>query len=177
MNNQTQVAVFGGGCFWCTEAVFSELKGVMSVKPGYAGGETSDPTYEEVSMGKTNHAEVIRIEYDPTQISYHNLLTVFFSTHDSTTPNRQGADVGTQYRSVIFYTTEEQNRETQDFIAELNEAEPKVVTEVKSLPAFYEAENYHRQYYAKNRQAPYCQIVINPKIEKLKTKFNNLLKS
>src|SRR3989344_4963397 len=113
MNNQTQVAVFGGGCFWCTEAVFSELKGVMSVKPGYAGGETSDPTYEEVSMGKTNHAEVIRIEYDPTQISYHNLLTVFFSTHDSTTPNRQGADVGTQYRSVIFYTTEEQNRETQ----------------------------------------------------------------
>ena len=177
MNNQTQVAVFGGGCFWCTEAVFSELKGVMSVKPGYAGGETSDPTYEEVSMGKTNHAEVIRIEYDPTQISYHNLLTVFFSTHDSTTPNRQGADVGTQYRSVIFYTTEEQNRETQDFIAELNEAEPKVVTEVKSLPAFYESENYHRQYYAKNRQAPYCQIVINPKIEKLKTKFNNLLKS
>lgn len=175
--NRIQIAVFGGGCFWCTEAVFSELKGVLSVKPGYAGGSTENPTYEEVATGKTNHAEIIQIEYDPAQISYHDLLTVFFATHDPTTVNRQGADAGTQYRSVIFYTTPEQKREAETLIAELNEAEPKVVTEVKPLMAFYEAEDYHKKYYAKNRQAPYCQIVINPKIEKLKEKFNALLKS
>jgi peptide-methionine (S)-S-oxide reductase len=176
-NSKTQVAVFGGGCFWCTEAVFEELKGVTSVKPGYAGGTMKNPTYEDVKTGKTGHAEVIKIEYDPESISYNDLLTVFFATHDPTTLNRQGADVGTQYRSAIFYTTEGQKKEAEMFIKKLNESEPKAVTEVRLLDAFYEAEEYHRKYYLNNTSARYCQVVINPKIEKLKTRFHELLKS
>jgi len=171
-----KIAVFGGGCFWCTEAIFEKLKGVISVMPGYAGGATKNPTYENVSTGNTGHAEVIRIEYEPEQILYSDLLTVFFATHDPTTPNRQGADVGTQYRSVIFYTTEGQKKDAVNYIKKLNESEPKAITEIKPLDTFYEAEEYHRKYYANNTSAPYCQTVINPKIEKLKSRFHELLK-
>jgi peptide-methionine (S)-S-oxide reductase len=171
-----QVAVFGGGCFWCTEAVYEELKGVISVMPGYAGGQTPNPTYESVSTGKTGHAEVIKIEFDPSRISYDDLLTVFFATHDPTTLNRQGSDTGTQYRSIILYASEEQKRLAGDFINKLNEDGKKVVTELKPLDKFYEAEEYHRDFYKHNPDKPYCQIVINPKIDKLKEKFNYLLK-
>jgi peptide-methionine (S)-S-oxide reductase len=180
MNQRTEIGIFGGGCFWCTEAVFEQLKGVMSVMPGYAGGTTKDPTYENVCTGESGHAEVAQIKYDPTQISYNNLLTVFFATHDPTTLNRQGADVGTEYRSVIFYTTEDQRREAEAFISRLNNSNPKgkpIVTEVSPLSTFYEAEDYHREYYRNNSSAPYCQVVIEPKLEKLRERFNALLKS
>lgn len=177
---QTQIAVFGGGCFWCTEAVYEELKGVISVMSGYAGGATGSPqappTYAEVSSGKTGHAEVIKIEYDPAKISYDDLLTVFFYMHDPTTLNRQGADVGTQYRSIILYANEEQKREAEDFIKKLNEDGEKVVTELKPLGEFYEAEDYHQDFYKNNSDKPYCQLVINPKIDKLKERFSELLK-
>ncbi|OGR86555.1 MAG: peptide-methionine (S)-S-oxide reductase [Elusimicrobia bacterium RIFCSPLOWO2_01_FULL_60_11] len=177
MENKMEVAIFGGGCFWCTEAVFEDLKGVSAVMPGYAGGNMEKPTYEDVCSGKTGHAEVIRIEYDPSQIAYTDLLTVFFATHNPTTPNQQGADVGTQYRSAVFYTTEAQKKEAEAFIAKLNEdSGPKAVTEVVPLTNFYEAEEYHRKYYQNNSSAPYCQVVINPKLEKVREKFNQLLK-
>jgi len=169
--------VFAGGCFWCTEAVFDELKGVASVMPGYTGGGVKNPTYEQVCAGKTGHAEAIKIEYDPEKISYDDLLTVFFATHDPTTLNRQGNDVGTQYRSAIFYADESQKKDAETFIKKLNESGPKVVTELKPLDAFYDAEEYHRKYYRNNSRAPYCQIVINPKLEKLESKFNELLRS
>lgn len=175
-SSQAKIAVFGGGCFWCTEAVYGELKGVISVMPGYAGGTTANPTYEQVSSGNTGHAEAIRIEYDPSQISYNDLLTVFFATHDPTTLNRQGGDIGTQYRSIILYTDEAQKSEAESIIKKLNETGEKVVTELRPLESFYEAEDYHRQYYLKNSSAPYCQLVINPKLEKLKDKFYGLLK-
>lgn len=174
-----ETAIFGGGCFWCTEAIFKMLKGVKSVMPGYAGGTKPNPTYEEVCGGKTGHAEVIRIEYDPKEIKFRDLLTVFFATHDPTTPNRQGADVGPQYRSVILYTTDTQKEETAQFIAGLNasssEGKP-IVTEIKPLDKFYEAENYHRDYYAKNQGNPYCEVVINPKLQKVQKEFAELLK-
>jgi len=174
---KTQSAVFGGGCFWCTEAVFQELKGVVSVMPGYAGGTSSNPTYESVSSGKTEHAEVIKIVYDPEKISYRDLLTVFFASHDPTTVNRQGNDVGTQYRSLILYASPEQKRETETFIKNLNEGGgTPVVTELKPLETFYPAEEYHHGYYRKNTTVPYCQIVINPKLEKVRTRFEELLK-
>lgn len=176
MIETNKIAVFGGGCFWCTEAVYGELKGVISVMPGYAGGETKNPTYEQVCSGNTGHAEVIKIEYDPEKISYSDLLTVFFATHDPTTLNRQGGDIGTQYRSIILYSDENQKSESEVFIAKLNETGEKVTTELKPLELFYEAEDYHRQYYLKNSSAPYCQLVINPKLEKLKDKFYSLLK-
>ncbi len=171
-----QVTVFGGGCFWCTEAVFSSLKGVVSVLPGYAGGSTDNPTYEQVCNGTTGHAEVSKIEYDPSIVSYDDLLTVFFATHDPTTPNRQGNDVGTQYRSIILYTTPEQKSEAEAFMAELNKEGERVVTELKPLEKFYSAEEYHREYFKKNPDKTYCQLVISPKLEKLKEKFYNLLK-
>ncbi|MBI4085428.1 MAG: peptide-methionine (S)-S-oxide reductase MsrA [Candidatus Liptonbacteria bacterium] len=176
-SGKNKVAVFGGGCFWCTEAVFSELKGVISVMPGYSGGTMANPSYEDVCLGKTGHAEVIKITYDPGQITYNNLLTIFFATHDPTAVNRQGNDVGTQYRSVVFYADEEQKREAEKFIENLNVSGPKVVTEVKPLENFYEAEEYHRNYYKNNSSAPYCQVVISPKLDKLKEKFSRLLKS
>lgn len=172
-----QIAVFGGGCFWCTEALFNELKGVISVSSGYAGGKKKNPTYEEVCSGTTGHAEVIQIEFNPAKITYEDLLTVFFATHNPTTPNRQGADSGTQYRSIVLYTTEEQKKQAEAFIKKLNADGPKVVTEVVPLEHFYEAEMYHQKYYKNNNDAPYCQIVINPKLEKLKERFNELLKS
>ncbi len=174
----TEQAVFGGGCFWCTEAVFQELRGVKSVMPGYAGGTVANPTYEQISSGKTGHAEVIRIEYDPTQIKFRDLLTVFYASHDPTTPNRQGADVGTQYRSVILYTTPQQKTDAEDFIKELNASSTMgaaITTEIKPLEAFYEAEEYHRNYYKNNADQPYCQIVINPKLQKVQEQFADLL--
>ncbi len=174
-----EIAVFGGGCFWCTEAVFKMLKGVSSVLPGYAGGTVPNPTYEQVSSGNTGHAECTQVEFDPTEVTYRDLLTVFFGSHDPTTLNRQGADVGTQYRSVIFYTTPEQKETAQNFINEINasNAEGKpVVTEVVPLDVFYVAENYHQDYYQKNKEAPYCELVINPKLEKVVKNFANLLK-
>jgi len=173
-------AVFGGGCFWCTEAVFAELKGVVSVMPGYAGGRTKNPSYEEVCDGMTGHAEVIRIEFDPAEMGFRDLLTVFFATHDPTTLNRQGNDVGTQYRSVILYANEEQRREAEAFIKELNDSKTfgrPVVTTVEPLKDFYDAEEYHRNYYAKNPYQPYCQYMIPPKLGKLHKQFKDLLKT
>jgi peptide-methionine (S)-S-oxide reductase len=181
-DKKLETAVFGGGCFWCTEAVFKMLKGVASVTPGYAGGSTSSPqaapTYEEVCSGKTGHAEVIRITYDPAVISYEKLLTVFFATHDPTTPNRQGNDVGTQYRSVILSTTDEQKAAAEKFIRDLNNTEKRgarVITQVEPLTQFYEAEEYHKDYYAQNSSQPYCQVVINPKLKKVQKEFAELL--
>jgi peptide-methionine (S)-S-oxide reductase len=175
-----EVAVFGGGCFWCTEAVFDELRGVISVVSGYAGGRTKNPTYEQVCSGGTGHAEVIRIEFDPTQISFRDLMTVFFATHDPTTLNRQGNDVGTQYRSAIFCANEEQKREAEAFIKELNDSKAfgkPVVTTLEPLGEFYEAEDYHQKYYANNPYQPYCQYMIPPKLNKLHKQFSALLKS
>jgi len=177
---KSKVAVFGGGCFWCTEAVFDELRGVKSVMPGYAGGSTKNPTYEEVCGGRTGHAEVIKIDFDPGEIAFKDLLTVFFATHDPTTLNRQGNDVGTQYRSAIFYADEEQKREAEAFIKELNDSKAfskPVVTTLEPLVEFYEAEDYHQKYYANNPYQPYCQYLIPPKLNKLHKQFSELLKS
>lgn len=175
-----EIAVFGGGCFWCTEAVFKMLKGVSKVLPGYAGGTTPNPTYDQVSMGNTGHAEVVYIEYDPAQVAYTTLLTIFFASHDPTTLNRQGNDVGTQYRSAIFSTTPEQATEAQTFIANLNASSTegsKIVTTVEPLTKFHEAENYHHDYFAAHPDAAYCQLVINPKLEKVQKQFGELLKT
>ena len=180
METKTEVAVFGGGCFWCTEAVFKMFRGVVSVEPGYSGGDIKNPTYEQVSTGDTGHTEVIRIEYDPKLVSFYALLTIFFASHDATTLNRQGNDVGTQYRSVVFYTTNAQKNETEQFIANLNasakDGEP-VVTEVTPFKAFYPAEDYHKNYYARNAGNPYCQLIISPKLQKVQEKFAELLKA
>lgn len=173
-------AVFGGGCFWCTEAVFKMLKGVKTVLPGYTGGTVKNPTYEQVCGGKTGHAEAIQITYDPQLITYRDLLTVFFGSHDPTTVNRQGPDVGTQYRSAIFYTTPEQKKVSEAFIKETNSSSKlgkPIVTEVIPLDVFYAAENYHRDYFATHPGNPYCELVINPKLEKVQKEFANLLKS
>lgn len=180
MRKQNEIAVFGGGCFWCTEAVFKMLKGVSSVAPGYAGGTTANPTYESVSSGTTGHAEVIKVEFDPSVITYRDLLTVFFATHDPTTLNRQGNDVGTQYRSVVFYTNDGQKNEAERFIEEIDSSHPdgnKTVTEVKPLVKFHPAEEYHKNYYAQNKAAPYCQLIINPKLEKVQKEFAALLET
>lgn len=177
INNE--IAVFGGGCFWCTEAVFSELRGVVSVAPGYAGGTTPNPSYDAVCTGSTGHAEVIRIEFDPSQITFNDLLTVFFATHDPTTLNRQGADVGTQYRSIVLYATPAQKTDAEAFIKKLTESDPggkPVVTEIKPLDKFYQAEDYHHNYFKNNQRQPYCQVVIEPKVLKLQKQFADLLK-
>jgi peptide-methionine (S)-S-oxide reductase len=174
-----QVAVFGGGCFWCTEAVFLMLRGVLSVAPGYAGGTTKHPTYEQVSSGTTGHAEVIRFEYDSELITYRDLLDVFFATHDPTTVNRQGNDVGPQYRSVIFYTHEDQKTIAHEYIRELNASDEQgapVVTRVEPLTQFWPAEDYHQNYYANHKNQSYCQVVINPKLDKVKERFARLLR-
>jgi peptide-methionine (S)-S-oxide reductase len=179
MENNREIAVFGGGCFWCTEAVFAELRGVLSVMPGYAGGTKQNPTYEQVCTGTTGHAEVIHIEFNPQEIAFNDLLTVFFATHDPTTLNRQGADVGTQYRSAIFYTTPQQESDARAFIKKLTESDPNgkpVVTEVTPLDKFYPAEDYHRDYFKNNSNQPYCQVIIEPKVEKLQKQFGELLK-
>ncbi len=180
MEEPIQTAVFGGGCFWCTEAVFLRLKGVITVTSGYAGGSSEHPTYESVSMGNTGHAEAIQIEFDPAQISYQDLLDVFFHTHDPTTLNRQGNDSGTQYRSVILYQNEDQKQAAENSIARLTAEhafDQPIVTEVKALDKFYSAEAYHQQYYDNNQYQPYCQIVISPKLQKFEEKFKHLLKT
>ncbi len=176
---KTEIAVFGGGCFWCTEAVFSMLNGVISVKAGYAGGDSLNIDYESVSRGDTGHAEVIQIEFDPSVIPYRDLLDVFFHTHNPTTMNQQGADTGTQYRSIILYTSEEQKIAAENFISELEnvgEFKDFIVTEIKPLHEFYEAEDYHQNYFARNIEAPYCQVVISPKLTKLRQKYGTKLK-
>jgi peptide-methionine (S)-S-oxide reductase len=176
--NNNEIAIFGGGCFWCTEAVFKMLRGIVKVTPGYSGGTTENPTYLDVGAGMTNHAEVIKIEFDPKLISFKDLLTVFFGTHDPTTLNRQGNDVGTQYRSAIFYTTKEQKTDATLFIKELNDSNTEgkpIVTEVVPATTFYAAEGYHQDYYAKNPTNRYCEIIINPKLEKVQEKFAALL--
>ena len=171
-----QQALFGGGCFWCTEAVFLQIRGVSKVVSGYAGGHTTHPTYEEICNGDTNHAEVILIDFDESQISFKQLLDVFFATHDPTTLNRQGNDVGTQYRSVIYYLNEEQQRQSQDTINALKAEGLNVVTELSPAPTFYPAEDYHQNFFAKNPSQGYCNFAIPPKLNKLRAKFVELLK-
>ena len=176
----TEIAVFGGGCFWCTEAVFKMMKGVSKVLPGYAGGTVDNPTYEQVSNGNTGHAEVVYIEYNPEEVRYRDLLTVFFGSHDPTTVNRQGNDVGTQYRSIVFFTSSEQKQVIDDVIGEINnsnELGAPVVTEVEPFKEYFEAENDHHDYFANNPGNPYCSVIINPKLEKIQKKFGDLLKS
>lgn len=178
--SKTEIAVLGGGCFWCTEAVFKMFRGVVSVAPGYAGGKTENPTYADVSGGNTDHAEVIRIEYDPALVSFQTLLTIFFASHNATTLNRQGNDVGTQYRSVVFYTTEKQKEEVSKFIKDLDNSATEgahVVTEVTPLTVFYPAEDYHKNYFERNGNNSYCQIIISPKLQKVQEKFAELLKA
>ena len=177
---KNKVAVFGGGCFWCTEAVFDELRGVQSVVSGYAGGKVTNPTYEQVCMGNTGHAEVIKIEFDPAEISFRELMTVFFATHDPTTLNRQGNDVGTQYRSVIFYADDQQEQEAAAFIKELDDTKTfknAVVTTLEPLAEFYAAEDYHQKFFARNPFQGYCQYMIPPKLTKLHKQFKELLKA
>jgi peptide-methionine (S)-S-oxide reductase len=175
-----QTAVFGGGCFWCLEAVFDRLRGVQSVESGYMGGHVDKPTYRQVCGGDTGHVEVVRVSFDPQQITYRELLDIFFSIHDPTTLNRQGNDLGTQYRSVIFYGSDEQRREAEQAIAALNKAREwpdPVVTTVEPATTFYEAEDYHQEYFANNSSQPYCQIVVSPKVKKFQQKFADRLKA
>ena len=170
INQNIEQATFGAGCFWCVEAVFEQLDGVIDVRSGYTGGTTENPTYEDICTGKTGHAEVIQIDFDPSLISYENLLDIFWKSHDPTTLNRQGADTGTQYRSAIFYHTEKQ-KETADNSKENMEKSDlyfdSIVTEITLLTKFYVAENDHQDYYRINQNAPYCQLVIKPKLDKL----------
>lgn len=177
MEIKTESIVFGGGCFWCTEAVFKELRGVVDVMPGYAGGQTPNPTYTSVCGGETGHAEVIKVDFDPAEISLKNLLTVFFASHDPTTLNRQGNDVGTQYRSIILYSSEEQKAHAEGFIQKIKEDGVNAVTEVKALEKFFPAEDYHRDYFKNNPDQAYCQLVINPKLQKVQKEFSELLKT
>lgn len=173
-----KIAVFGGGCFWCTEAVFKMLRGVVSVTPGYAGGKTENPTYYKVCNSDTGHAEVIQIEYIEEEVTYNTLLTVFFGSHDATQVNRQGNDIGTQYRSIILHTNDEQKKEAEDFIRELNNSSKEgkpIATEIAPLTKFYPAEKEHLDYYARNKNQGYCQVVIAPKLQKVQEKYAELL--
>lgn len=179
-SRQMEVATLGGGCFWCTEAGFSEVKGVVRVLPGYSGGQVANPTYEEVSTGTTGHAEVVQITFDPDIISFRELLEIFFAMHDPTTLNRQGGDVGTQYRSVIFYPSREQKATAEKLIEELNKAEiydAPIVTKVEPFKTFYKAEGYHRDYFRLHPKQSYCKLVISPKIIKLRKKYWDKLKN
>lgn len=179
MNKAREIATFGNGCFWCTEAIFQQLEGVHAVLPGYTGGTMADPTYEMVCMGITGHAEAIRIEFDPSLISYRELLDVFFYTHDPTTLNRQGNDVGTQYRSAIFFHSKEQKEAAKTIIEQLTEEgvyDDPIVTEITAAKKFYEAEDYHKNYYNRNKDQPYCRAVINPKLDKFVKKYSEKLK-
>ena len=177
--NNNEVAVFGGGCFWCTEAVFLEIKGVTSVASGYSGGHTENPTYYQVCAETTGHAEVVRIEFDPSQITFPELLEVFFATHDPTTLNRQGADQGARYRSVVLHTSEAQRDQTAAYIKELDASGDmggSTVTEIAQFERFFEAEEEHRQFYRNNQDSMYCQIVISPKVAKVRQKFAKSLR-
>lgn len=173
-----EVATLGAGCFWCVEAIFQDLKGVAKVESGYSGGSVKNPSYKEVCMGTTGHAEVVQVTFNPNEISYAKILEVFFATHDPTTLNRQGADVGTQYRSSIFYHSESQ-KETAELAKkaanESGEWPNPIVTEITAFDSFYRAEDYHQDYYNQNGEQPYCQIVISPKMDKFKKRFAELL--
>jgi peptide-methionine (S)-S-oxide reductase len=178
--NQFEEATFGSGCFWCTEAVFQQLKGVKSVVSGYCGGHTKNPTYKEVCTGETGHAEVIRVTYDPKVVTYPELLEVFWKTHDPTTLNRQGADVGTQYRSVIFYHNEIQHKLANEYLNKLDASgafKKKIVTEISPLKEFYPGEDYHQNYYRDNPRNPYCSTVVKHKVDKFKAVFKDKLKN
>jgi peptide-methionine (S)-S-oxide reductase len=175
----SELATLGGGCFWCFEPIFEELRGVERVLPGYAGGRVPNPTYEQVCGGNTGHAEVVQVEFDPDEVSYKRLLDTFWSAHDPTTLNRQGADVGTQYRSAIFYHSPEQKATAEQVIAELGREgvwSRPIVTEVAPLTAFYPAEDYHVDYYANNPNQGYCRVVIDPKVAKFRKTFRDRLK-
>lgn len=179
MNNDLAVATFGNGCFWCTEAIFQQLKGVESVYPGYTGGSVKNPSYREVCTGTTGHAEAIQIKYDPSVINYRELLDIFFYTHDPTTLNRQGNDVGTQYRSAIFYHDEEQKAAAEEIISQLTSEkvyDDPIVTEVTPMDVFYMAEDYHKNYYLNNKNQGYCRAVINPKLDKFMKKYGSKTK-
>ena len=174
-----EIATFAGGCFWCTEAVFLDIKGVEKVVSGYIGGVTKNPTYKEICTGTTGHAEAIQITFDPAQVAYEDLLEIFFATHDPTTLNRQGADVGTQYRSEIFYHSLAQKDKAENYIALIEKEklyEKKVVTKVSTATIFYPAEEYHQNYYNQNAEQGYCQMVIAPKLEKLRKYYKTKLK-
>lgn len=176
---QYDTATLGAGCFWCVEAVFQDLNGVISVASGYSGGKISNPTYREVCSGLTGHAEVCQIVYNPKILSFDELLEVFWTTHDPTTLNRQGNDVGTQYRSAIFYHTDEQRKIAEEYKQKLNEAQAypnPIVTEIAPYSSFYKAEDYHQNYYNDNGDEPYCRIVIQPKVDKFKKVFKDKLK-
>ncbi|MDC4642943.1 peptide-methionine (S)-S-oxide reductase MsrA [Acinetobacter baumannii] len=172
-----QQALFGGGCFWCVEAVFLQIRGVEKVTSGYAGGHTTHPTYEQVCQGDTQHAEVVLIDFDEQQVTYSQLLDVFFATHDPTTLNRQGNDIGTQYRSVIYYFNEEQKQSAEHTIQTLKDDDLDIVTELSPAPTFYPAEDYHQNYYEKNPSQGYCNFAIPPKLLKLHSKFQHLMKN
>jgi len=179
MEKNTDTITFGGGCYWCMEAVFQRLNGVENVASGFSGGQVENPTYKEVCTGLTGHAEVIQISYDTTKISLLEILRVFFTMHDPTTLNQQGNDVGTQYRSAVFYRNEEQKNNVQTLIKALNDADAypsKIVTQVEPFIKFYKAEDYHQNYYNDNKEQGYCKFVIQPKIEKLEKVFKNLMK-
>jgi len=170
INQNIEQATFGAGCFWCVEAVFQDIEGVLDVRAGYAGGETENPTYEEVCSGRTGHAEVIQIDFDSSKVDYEELLDLFWVSHDPTTINRQGADVGTQYRSAIYYHSDSQKVMAEKSIDNANNIKlysNPIVTEISVLDTFYSAENYHQDYYRLNKNAPYCQLVIRPKLDKL----------
>jgi len=177
--NKLETATFGSGCFWCTEAIFDRVEGVKSVTSGYAGGSVANPTYKQVCTGSTGHAEVIQLTYNPNEISYDELLEIFWKTHDPTTLNRQGADVGTQYRSVIFYHNEEQKKKAEKYKEELDKAgiwKDPIVTQIVPFTNFYEAEDYHQEYYENNPNQSYCSLVITPKVEKFEKVFKDKLK-
>lgn len=179
-NNSREVATLAGGCFWCLEAIFDELEGVERVISGYSGGEMANPSYKEVCGGRTGYAEAVQVVFDPGVISYREILAVFFSMHDPTTLNRQGADVGTQYRSVIFYHDDKQKAIAEQLIKELNAAKiwrAPIVTEVTPFSAFYPAEGYHQHYFKQNMAQPYCQVVISPKLAKFREHYSDKLKS
>ncbi len=171
-----QQALFGGGCFWCVEAVFLQLRGVHRVVSGYAGGHTTNPSYEQICQGDTNHAEVILIEYDEAQIEFKQLLDVFFATHDPTTLNRQGNDIGTQYRSVIFYADDAQKQQATQYIDALKADGLAIVTELAVWPTFYPAEDMHQNFYERNPEQGFCNFAIPPKLAKLRSKFQSLMK-
>jgi peptide-methionine (S)-S-oxide reductase len=176
---RTEVATLGGGCFWCIEAVFDELEGVKSVESGYSGGSVPNPSYEQVCTGRTGHAEVVQITFDPQEIPFRDILEVFFAFHDPTTLNRQGADVGTQYRSVIFYHSPEQKATAEQVVQELEAAKiwpGRIVTQIEPFEEFYMAEDYHQEYFRLHGQQPYCQIVIAPKMAKLREHYQQKLK-
>lgn len=177
--NSAEVATLGGGCFWCIEAAFQEIRGVINVESGYAGGTTASPTYEQVCTGTTGHAEVVQVTFDPNIISFKDILEVFFTAHDPTTLNIQGGDVGTQYRSIIFYHNERQRKIAEQIIQKFDAAkvwDDPIVTKVEPLKKFYKAEDYHRKYYDHHPEAAYCRIVIAPKIAKLRKKYREKLK-